>query len=280
MIWAEHFLDTSSHLTININHCNYGSFPTPVHSHDQTPHNRLYSIAAHSPCNRSYICSHTDPDKKTELKAGNIYFIPGHYDLEYLFFPELIFTAIHFRLEPFTGFDIFSDEKEVRQLPDRDDIGEKVLELLQRSDSLGRTAQLKGLFLSLSGNFITHNSQTVLNMLTLKERYGHLFDWIRSNIRAGIRIDELADIAGFSTETLSRRFSRDTGTTLKQYLNRQLASEAAERLLASDKAIYEIAHALSFNDEYYFSRFFRRHTGLSPAEYRKRYRIDSLVEIL
>jgi AraC family transcriptional regulator len=285
MIWAEHFLETNNHLSININHCNWGSFEELLHSQDQTPHNRLYFISSDSPCANSYICNHADNSKRYSLEAGTIFFIPGHYDLEYAFYPELVFTAIHFRLELFTGFDIFSDQDEILALPDSDSSGEHILQILQSSDSsgehilqilqssdsLGRTARLKGLFLDSTGRFINHNSQTVISMMKLKERYGKLFDWIRQNIRAGITIAEISDAVGNSAETLSRNFSKDTGTTLKHYLNGQLSGIAAERLLASNRAIYEIAHDLSFNDEYYFSRFFKRQTGLSPADYRKRY---------
>ena len=111
MIWAEHFLETNNHLSININHCNWGSFEELLHSQDQTPHNRLYFISSDSPCANSYICNHADNSKRYSLEAGTIFFIPGHYDLEYAFYPELVFTAIHFRLELFTGFDIFSDQE-------------------------------------------------------------------------------------------------------------------------------------------------------------------------
>jgi two-component system response regulator YesN len=34
--------------------------------------------------------------------------------------------------------------------------------------------------------------------------------------------------------------------------------------------IYEISHKVGFDNAYYFTRVFHRHTGLSPSEYRKR----------
>ncbi|UKI34755.1 MAG: helix-turn-helix domain-containing protein [Lentisphaeria bacterium] len=65
--------------------------------------------------------------------------------------------------------------------------------------------------------------------------------------------------------TLSRSFSRDTGITLKKYISHQLQLQAALLLRESRLSIKEIARKLNFNDEYYFSHFFKRESGVSPG---------------
>ncbi|NSW89572.1 MAG: helix-turn-helix transcriptional regulator [Firmicutes bacterium] len=44
--------------------------------------------------------------------------------------------------------------------------------------------------------------------------------------------------------------------------------KAKEELLTSNSSIKEIAYKLKFSDEFYFSRFFKKHTGIPPSKYR------------
>jgi AraC family transcriptional activator of pobA len=48
-----------------------------------------------------------------------------------------------------------------------------------------------------------------------------------------------------------------------------LISEAKRYLIFSDTAVADIAERLGFNEPGYFNKFFKRHTGLSPAAYRR-----------
>jgi AraC-like DNA-binding protein len=50
--------------------------------------------------------------------------------------------------------------------------------------------------------------------------------------------------------------------------------QAQKMLLETDDRIYEIASALSFKDSFYFSRMFKKHSGLSPLQYKNKYRQD------
>ena len=70
-------------------------------------------------------------------------------------------------------------------------------------------------------------------------------------------------------DLLSNNFSRDIGIPLKKYLSNILLSRAELLLRNKELTVREIARLLNFNDEYYFSHFFRRQTGLAPGQYRK-----------
>jgi AraC-like DNA-binding protein len=71
-----------------------------------------------------------------------------------------------------------------------------------------------------------------------------------------------------TVSNLSKNFKRDTGMTLKEYFDSQLLRNAKQKLLLSDASVKEIAYSLGFNDEFYFSRFFKKHEGIAPREYR------------
>ena len=53
---------------------------------------------------------------------------------------------------------------------------------------------------------------------------------------------------------------------------------ACELIREGRYKIYEIADLLSFENAYYFSRVFKRHTGMTPTEYQKKLRGDRHVE--
>lgn len=64
------------------------------------------------------------------------------------------------------------------------------------------------------------------------------------------------------------------GACPRRLINERLSREAARLLTTTALSVGEIAHRLGFDDEAYFSRFFRKHNGLPPRAYRKRRIVD------
>lgn len=71
---------------------------------------------------------------------------------------------------------------------------------------------------------------------------------------------------------LASVFKAETGYGVVAYQNRLRLSQACELLVATDAPIADIAHEVGYEDEFYFSRQFRRVNGSSPREYRRRVR--------
>ena len=78
-----------------------------------------------------------------------------------------------------------------------------------------------------------------------------------------------AGAIGVSTAHLNRILRAATGCSLQQLLNRRLVEEAKRDLVFTFLPAQSIALGLGFPDPAYFSRFFRRDTGMTPGEYRK-----------
>jgi AraC family transcriptional activator of pobA len=77
---------------------------------------------------------------------------------------------------------------------------------------------------------------------------------------------------GLSETSLNRLCRRLTGSTGFDLLQQRLALEARRRLIYATESVCGIASALGFKDSAYFSRFFRRHSGVSPHEFRRQHR--------
>ncbi len=79
-----------------------------------------------------------------------------------------------------------------------------------------------------------------------------------------------AEHLGCSTKTLRRAVQLATGQSLKTLLDDRLALEAKRRLVHNTEPVKRIADALGFADVSNFGKFFRRMTGSTPRDFRRR----------
>lgn len=62
-----------------------------------------------------------------------------------------------------------------------------------------------------------------------------------------------------------------TGKTVKNIIDRHVILEIKVLLQSTDLSIQEISNRLQFPDQSFFGRYFKKHTGISPSHYRKRF---------
>jgi AraC family transcriptional activator of pobA len=74
---------------------------------------------------------------------------------------------------------------------------------------------------------------------------------------------------GLGTERLNRLLRAETGRNAQALLHERLVREASRRLVHVAAPVSSIAFELGFEDPAYFCRFFKRHVGLGPREYRR-----------
>ena len=87
-----------------------------------------------------------------------------------------------------------------------------------------------------------------------------------------LQIQEIARDVGVHPNYLSQIFHAAYGVSPKQYVMKLKLSKASQMLVSTDLAVADIAASLGFDDQLSFSRYFRKHQGCSPTEYRKRSR--------
>lgn len=94
-------------------------------------------------------------------------------------------------------------------------------------------------------------------------------EYIERNYNQEFYICELAKQIGYTVPHLINKFKLYYGVTPKAYLSQVRLLKARELLITTDKLSREIAESIGIFDELYFIRFFKRHTGLTPKQFRK-----------
>lgn len=97
-------------------------------------------------------------------------------------------------------------------------------------------------------------------------------DYIDTHFREAVRLNDVADAAGLSTYRLSHLLKRHTGRSMVQHLHHRRVREAQRLLTETADSCADIAYAVGFGDQSYFTQQFRRITGITPLKHRQLYR--------
>ncbi|URJ61350.3 response regulator [Paenibacillus polymyxa] len=94
-------------------------------------------------------------------------------------------------------------------------------------------------------------------------------EWIREHLQEDGGLNRLAEYMNMSPKYLSARFKQVTGESFADYQTRVRFERARELLLDPNRKVAEVAEVVGFTDTNYFSIAFKKHTGLTPTEFRK-----------
>ncbi|MBF0378561.1 MAG: helix-turn-helix domain-containing protein [Desulfamplus sp.] len=106
-----------------------------------------------------------------------------------------------------------------------------------------------------------HGDKAIINAQQLMEK----------KYRENFTIDDLAKEVGLSPRHFKRRFKKATGETPLAYLQQIRIDVARKRLETTNENINEITWQTGYEDISTFRRLFKKHTSLSPKEYRERF---------
>jgi AraC family transcriptional activator of pobA len=89
-------------------------------------------------------------------------------------------------------------------------------------------------------------------------------EFFRSEHQLGFYAEKL----GMTVDRLNDHVKRATGVTAGHLIRQRVLTEAKRQLVFTTQPIQEIAEELAFSDPSHFARFFRKHTGTTPHEFR------------
>ena len=94
-------------------------------------------------------------------------------------------------------------------------------------------------------------------------------DYIYDNLHTKLSLPGLAEAVGLSAPYLSKLFRREVGMTVSQYIMKKRIEAAKNMLRYSDFSCVAISDYLCFSSESHFIQVFRKHTGVTPKQYRE-----------
>ena len=237
-------------------------------------------------------------DRVVKLRPGHMYMIPAYTTHSYGC--DGPFT--HYYLHVYEGFKRemnlmelydFPTEVEVQgegveqllhhicnrqpdaQLPESDpksyDNTTQMTDYVQRyrDMTLWEKMELRGAMLMIFSCFMR---EAKVRVWTHDERMKKVLAHIHSRIGESLGIEELANVACVTKPYLIRLFKTDFGISPIQYINKKKVERAQLLLFTTEQPVKEVAYSLGFSDHSYFIRLFRKLTGITPQEYRKRLR--------
>ena len=92
--------------------------------------------------------------------------------------------------------------------------------------------------------------------------------YIEAHYMEEIGRQEIADEVLLAPNYLSKLFHRETGKTIREYINICRVEEAKKRIETTRGSMTEIALEVGFDNISYFSTIFRKYAGMTPVEYR------------
>jgi len=133
----------------------------------------------------------------------------------------------------------------------------KIMDIIGRSNSLIHLASKE----YLKARFTTGN-----------KRIAAIHDYLMNNYREQVDLKALAEMVNMAEGSLCRFFKQNVGITIFEYLNKIKVEFACKLLMDADLSILEVCLDSGFNNLSHFNKQFRITTGVTPREYRKRFK--------
>lgn len=174
------------------------------------------------------------------------------------------------------------------------DIPKILSNIIDKSENVlhvSNPAKIQTLFESIADSCLeqTEESQTIcdsylrillirLNSMTLDSRehpnasrlkYLDCYNYINNNFSTIISIENIADNCCISSIYLCRLFKQYAHISPMAYVTKLKMNKAALLLVQTDYSIKQISFMLKYENQYYFSRTFKRVYGISPKHYRE-----------
>ena len=103
------------------------------------------------------------------------------------------------------------------------------------------------------------------------ERINVVFSFLSNSFRTAITLNQIAGVANMTPNAFCRYFKQRTGRPYSLFINEMRVEYAGKMIAGSHESFGNIAIESGFNSISYFNRQFKRITGMSPLQYRKKY---------
>lgn len=96
--------------------------------------------------------------------------------------------------------------------------------------------------------------------------------YLEDNFKENVSIAMISKLCGISVRQLERNFKRHFNTTPQQFVIKRRILEACELMRSGDVELCTLSTDIGFYDQSSFSKQFRKHMGMTPRQYGKKFR--------
>ncbi|MCM1133309.1 MAG: AraC family transcriptional regulator [Ruminococcus flavefaciens] len=145
---------------------------------------------------------------------------------------------------------------------------------IMRADECDDEAELRRIHADMIESY-TRKMRRVRTGNIYSKRIVRAVDYISEHLHSRIRVEDVAEYLKINPAYLSRVFRAETGMTFTDYVNRKKIEEATGLLSYSEYSDLEISSLLCFSSQSYFIKIFKKYIGITPKEYKKKYRFSN-----
>jgi len=145
-------------------------------------------------------------------------------------------------------------------------VGESYFEICK--NLLQSTLSKNNMFYSMSQILNLFQKIEKLHSPVHNKRIQKLIEYVDNYYTDNASVDELANMCFLSKPQMFRLFKAETGKTPVDYRNELRIKKACQLIQDGECSVSEIAEMLGFESIYYFSRVFKKYTGISPSKFK------------
>jgi len=162
------------------------------------------------------------------------------------------------------------ERSKISRISDRVDLFSEIFRNLDRGFSIETLEYVNLCLPHLLASF-THLSQfRLIKESGEKDPVAQSINFMLENVTKKLKLEEIASETSLSASHYSRLFLNRTGHSPIDYFIQLKIQRACRLLDNSGWMIADVSREMGFDDQFYFSRVFRKVMGMSPGEYRKR----------
>ena len=129
--------------------------------------------------------------------------------------------------------------------------------------------QLMEILLQVSRQYLSMEIQGKSGSVKYYRKIYDLLNYLNTSYQEPICGDLIEDIFESNFDYLNRVFRQNMGKTIFRYLAEVRIARAKEMITTSSMKISQVSEKVGFADEGYFSKVFKKYTGMTPLDYRK-----------
>lgn len=139
-----------------------------------------------------------------------------------------------------------------------------LLKLIEKSESAEElNSLLEEVAIKIAEKVNNYNNKSI--KLILRKA----IDYIQDHYNEQVTLNEVAENIYVSTFYISRMFKKELGKSFVDYLNDVRIEKSKELLKDVRYKTYEVAEIVGISDPHYFSKLFKKYSGMTPSEYRE-----------